>query len=372
MTCRKSALPPEMPAPLRVIAFVPYPERRAPGQRFRIEQWAPLLAKDGVTVDIAPFLDPGAMDVIHLGGRLATKVIGVLDGYGRRAADLKRLASYDVAYVYREAALGRPAWIEGKIAKTLPVVYDFDDAIYLPATSAANARLAFLKDPGKAAKLCALATHVTVGNDHLAAWARKHNDRVTVVPSTIDTDLYQPKTRQTSQRLVIGWTGSATTVPYLGEVLPALRRLKKTLDFELRIIGATVHDADLDVRNLRWNEATEADDLGALDIGLMPLSDDEWSRGKCAMKALQYMALGIPPVVSPVGANAAVVRDGENGLHATTEDDWVTALERLGRDAALRARLGSNARRTVEGGYSARVQAPRMAEVMRAAAGKNR
>jgi glycosyltransferase involved in cell wall biosynthesis len=353
---------------VRVIAFVPYPERRAPGQRFRIEQWAPLMASDGVKVDIAPFLDAGAMDVLYASGGFATKMLGVLDGYGRRAAELKRLGDYDVAYVYREAALGRPTFLERRIAKALPIVYDFDDAIYLPAASAANARVAFLKDPGKAAKLCALAAHVTVGNEHLEKWAGRHNHTVTVVPSSIDTDVYAVAPRAAGPRLVIGWTGSATTVAYLGAVLPALRRLRQTVDFELRVIGAMLHDGDLDVVNVPWREATEVDDLRALDIGLMPLSDDEWSRGKCGMKALQYMALGIPPVVSPVGANTAIVRHGENGLHASTEDDWVMALETLARDPALRARLGAQARRTVEDSYSARVQAPRMAEVFRAAA----
>ena len=176
---------------------MPYPKGRAPGQRFRIEQWAPLMARAGVAVEIAPFLDAGAMDVLYLGGRFATKMLAAVDGYGRRAAELRRLGSYDVAYVYREAALGRPTWLEGRIARALPMVYDFDDAIYLPATSAANARLGFLKDPGKAAKLAAMAARVTVGNEHLAAWARGRAgaDRVTVIPSTIDTDRYVPAPR---------------------------------------------------------------------------------------------------------------------------------------------------------------------------------
>jgi glycosyltransferase involved in cell wall biosynthesis len=361
-------LPPE--APLRVLAFVPYPEGRAPGQRFRIEQWAPLLAADGVRVEIAPFLDAGAMDVLYLGGRVATKMLAALDGYGRRVSELRRLGSYDAAYVYREAALGRPTWLEGRIARALPLVYDFDDAIYLPATSAANARLGFLKDPGKAAKLTALAARVTVGNEHLAAWARARSapDRVTVVPSTIDTGLYVPMDRAPNPRPVIGWTGSATTVAHLRPLLPALARLKREVDFELRVIGGTVRADGLEVRNVAWSAGTEVDDLRGLDIGLMPLPDDEWSRGKCGMKALQYMALGIPPVVSPVGANTAIVRHGENGMHASSDGEWIASLAALARDPALRARLGAAARRTVEDAYSARVQAPRMAQVLRAAA----
>lgn len=354
--------------PLRVLALVPYPERRAPGQRFRIEQWAPLMARAGASVEISPFLDPGMMDVLYAGGRFVTKSFGVLEGYAHRARETRRLKGYDVAYVYREAALGRATWIERRVARQLPLVYDFDDAIYLPATSAVNARVGFLKDPVKAAKLCALATQVTVGNDYLAGYARAHARSVTVIPSTIDTTAYVPQPRATATRPVIGWTGSATTVAYLEALKAALRRLRKEMDFELRVVGAPFADAQLDVRTVPWRAVSEVEDLRAIDIGLMPLPDDEWSRGKCGMKALQYMALAIPPVVSPVGVNATIVRDGVNGRHARTDDEWVARLLELGRDAELRRELGEAARRTVEDGYSAEVHAPRMMKVLEQAA----
>jgi len=296
----------------------------------------------------------------------------VLRGVARRIRRLPRPAGFDVAYVYREAALGGPVWVERAVARRLPVVYDFDDAIYLPAASAANARMGFLKDPGKAAMLCRLAAHVTVGNHHLATFARRHARQVTVIPSTIDTEHYVPRPRAAAARPVIGWTGSPTTLPYLESMLPALRRLKTRMDFELHVIGGRLEDKALDVRCIHWDVASEVDDLRAFDVGLMPLADDEWARGKCGMKALQYMALGIPPVVSPVGVNTTIVRDGVNGMHASTDDEWVARLEALGRDPALRARLGLEARRTVENEYSAAVHAPRMAQVLRDAAARAR
>lgn len=352
---------------IRVLALVPYPARRAPGQRFRIEQWAPLLAKEGVQVELSPFLDDGAMDVLYAPGRVPAKAAGVLRGFARRIRQLPRLAGFDVAYVYREAVLG-PAWVERAVARRLPVVYDFDDAIYLPATSDANARLSFLKDPRKVDELCALASHVTVGNEHLAAFARRHARQVTVIPSTIDTEQYVPRPRTHAARPVIGWTGSPTTLPYLLAMLPALRQLRNRMDFELRVIGGRLEDGALDVTCVPWNAESEVDDLRALDVGLMPLADDEWTRGKCGMKALQYMALGIPPVVSPVGVNTAIVRHGVNGMHARTDDEWIAGLLALGRDPALRERLGRAARRIVEQEYSASVHAPRMAQVLRDAA----
>ena len=267
------------------------------------------------------------------------------------------------------AALLAPSWLERRLLGRRPVVFDFDDAIYLRDVSAANARWKRLKPVGKAAALCRLASHVTVGSSVLAAFAREHARAVTVVPSTIDTDRYAPRPRPANPRPVIGWTGSHTTWPHLLTVRDALVRLRREVDFELRVVGAgPVSLPGLDVTSVTWRAETEADDLRPLDVGLMPLPDDEWSRGKCGMKALQYMALGIPPVVSPVGANVEIVRDGVEGFHARGADEWLERMRLLLRDEALRAQMGARARARVEEGYSARVQAPRVAAVLHAVA----
>jgi glycosyltransferase involved in cell wall biosynthesis len=222
-----------------------------------------------------------------------------------------------------------------------------------------------LKSSKKTPTICGLARHVTVGNEALAAYARRHASAVTVIPSTIDTDEYRIAERAANVRPVVGWTGSTTTVRYLEALAPALRDLRGRLDFVLQVVGSEARLPGVEVGNVPWRAETEAEDLRPLDVGLMPLEDDDWSRGKCGLKALQYMALGIPPVVSPVGVNATIVRDGENGFHARNDAEWVDRIERLLRDPELRARLGAAARRTVEESYSARVQAPRMAEVFR-------
>ncbi len=357
---------------LRVLALVPYPTGRVPGQRYRIEQWAPHLRRLGVDVTLAPGLSPAAYERLQRPGGLAAKAAGLLAAHARRRRELRKLGGFDVAYVYRETVPGRSDWCERQLAARLPFVLDFDDAIYLPAVSPANAAFAWLKDPDKAARLCRMARRVMVGNDTLAAWAASRSTAVDVVPSTIDTDVYVPAPRDTAGagRLpVIGWTGSATTVPYLEALGPVLERVRQQRAFELRVIGGQPRLAPaLAARVVPWRAETEVADLQSLDIGLMPLSDDAWSRGKCGMKALQYMALAVPPVVSPVGVNATIVRHGENGLHGTTEDQWVAALVRLLDDPPLRARLGAEARRTVEARYSARVLVPRVAAILREAA----
>jgi len=353
---------------IRVLALVPYPIDRAPGQRYRIEQWAPLLRRAGVQVTLSPFLSRRGMDLLYEPGHVAAKAQEILRGYLKRFTDVLWPGSADVIFVYREAALLGPAWIEWLLALRRPLMFDFDDAIYLADTSQANAWSRTLKSVTKVETICRVARHVTVGNEFLASYAKDRAREVTVIPSTIDTDIYQIQPRAQNRVPVVGWTGSVTTVPYLMAVAPALRRLREKREFEMRVIGAKVHIEGLAVRCHPWRAETEPDDLRALDLGLMPLPDDDWSRGKCGMKALQYMALGIPPVVSPVGVNATIVRDGINGLHACTEEEWIDRIALLLEDEPLRRSLGQEARRTVEESFSARAHAPRLARILTEAA----
>jgi glycosyltransferase involved in cell wall biosynthesis len=353
---------------IEVLALVPYPLERVGGQRYRIEQWAPRLAADGFRIRFRPFLSRRGLDVLYQPGHTGRKIAHTLAGYAGRLGEALAPGRADVIFVYREAAPLAPAWFERLPTWRAPVVFDFDDAIYLPDASPANAWARKLKSAAKVEALCRRARQVTVGNGVLAEFASAHARAVTVLPSTIDTDLYRVEPRPANPRPVVGWTGSPTTVPHLLGLAPALRRLRRSVDFELHVIGSSLAVEGLDVRARPWSAASEVEDLRGLDVGVMPLPDDAWSRGKCGMKALQYMALGIPPVVSPVGANRTIVQHGANGLHATTEDEWVDALARLLADPPWRARLGSAARRTEEDCYSARVHAPRLAQVLRAAA----
>lgn len=351
----------------RTLALLPYALGRAPGQRYRIEQWTPLLADQGHQIDLDPFLPGWGMDVLYRHGHLSTKLAATLLGYARRLIRSARLAPYDLLFVYREAALLGPCWFERIAASRRPVVFDFDDAIYLRDESSTNRWAAHLRPAGKAATLCRLATHVTAGNATLADFARHYCRDVTVIPSTIDTNLYRPEPRPPNPKPVLGWTGSSTTAKYLEALHSTLLLLRDRVDFELRVIGANVKMPGIDVRCVPWDPRSEVEDLRPLDVGVMPLPDDEWSRGKCGMKALQYMALAIPPVVSPIGANHEIVRDGLNGFHASEPVQWVDRIARLFSDETLRLTLGAEARRTVEQGYSAEVHAPRVAQVFRQA-----
>jgi len=264
---------------IRVHALVPYPVGRAPGQRYRIEQWAPLLRRQGVDVTFSPFLSLHGMDVLYESGHVAVKTREVLRGYLRRLAEALRSASADVIFIYREAWLLGPAWIEWLLAGRRPLVFDFDDAIYLTDTSQANAWSRRFKPRAKVATLCRLARHVTVGNEFLARFAKDHAVGVTVVPSTIDTDFYQVRPRRRNRVPVIGWTGSVTTLPHLMALAPALRRLRDKREFELRVIGAKVDIKGLLVHCFPWRPETEPDDLSTPSDGMIRHPDYDGSRG---------------------------------------------------------------------------------------------
>lgn len=351
--------------PVRALALLPYPRDRVPGQRFRLEQWAPLLELEEIRLDFSCFLEPRDMDVLYRKGSFLRKVGALVRGSVRRLRDLARAGRYDVLIVHRWATFFGPPWFETLASRSAPLVFDFDDAIYVPWSSPANAWAAVFKPKGKAAAICRRARHVTVGNEHLAGFARPLSRRVTVVPTSIDTDAYRPEPKAPGARAIVGWTGSGTTLPYLRGIEGALVRIASQADCELRVIGGELGLEATAVRCQPWRAESEVEDIRAFDVGLMPMPDDEWSRGKCGLKALQYMALGIPPVVSPVGVNAEIVADGVNGFHARNEAEWVDRVLRLLQDPELRRRLGEAARRTVEERFSARVQAPVMAGVLR-------
>jgi glycosyltransferase involved in cell wall biosynthesis len=186
--------------------------------------------------------------------------------------------------------------------------------------------------------------------------------------------LYQPRSpRDDGGPPIVGWSGSFSTVQHLEHARPALERLARDRRFRLRVVGGDgVTMAGIDVECRPWRADTEVGDIASFDVGLMPLPDDPWARGKCGLKALQYMALGIPAVVSPVGVNAEIVEHGRNGLVASSQEDWVTSVGRLLDDIELRRQLGAAARLTVEQRYSASVVAPQVARIFAETAAPSR
>ena len=351
---------------MRLLAFVPSVHDTNPSQRFRIEQWEPLLRRRGVEVTFKPFESAELHAVLYKPGMVGQKLRHVASAFARRASEVRDLRDFDAVYVLREMALLGPPLFERWLARSgAPFVFDFDDAVFVPYVSPANGYLSYLKFPGKTRTICRLAAHVMAGNSYLADYARQVNDRVTVVPTTIDMTKYTVEEREANDPPVIGWSGSYSTAQHLDTLRPALRRLARAERFRLRVIGAPGYRIEgVDVEAMPWRAETEVADLRRIDVGVMPLPDEPWSRGKCGLKALQYMALSIPTVCSPVGVNTEIVREGENGHLASTEDEWVEKLSRLLRSADARRRLGRAGRATVEAHYSAAGQAPRVFQII--------
>lgn len=350
---------------MRLLAIVPNLYDTSPGQRFRIEQWEPLLRARGVEITYAPFLDAELSSVLYQRGQMGKKLGHVLRRFSGRLSDVRSASNFDAVYIFREAALFGPPIFERLIKRRVPFVFDFDDAIFVSYRSPSNGYLSYLKFAAKASTICRLASHVMVGNPYLAEYSRQFNPNVTVIPTTIDLDKYHVIERDASpDPVVIGWTGSFSTVQHLDTLRGALQKLAQREKFKLRVIGTPTYKLDgVDVEAMDWRAQTEIEDLTPCDIGIMPLPDDAWSKGKCGLKALQFMALGTPVICSPVGVNTEIIQDGVNGFIADGEDEWVEKLAALIRSTELRKKVGLAGRATVEAKYSATVQAPRVLEI---------
>ncbi|MBX3191404.1 MAG: glycosyltransferase family 4 protein [Labilithrix sp.] len=361
-------------APLRLLVLTPKPKGVSPGQRFRLEQWAPrAAARRNVTLDFLPFESPGLTKVVYQPGKYVEKAARLSFDFLRRAGAVLRARRYDGVIVYREAAMLGPAIYERLVARLgVPLFFDFDDAIWAEGTgpkSGPNALFSKLHFWGKTATICRIASGVLVGNNYLADYARQHNDNVHVIPTSIELESYpvQPEL-PADDPFVVVWSGSTFTLPHFEHARPALEALAKKRRVVAKVIGNKPPSrpiAGAENVFVPWSENGEAESIGAAHVGIMPLFDDVFTRGKCGLKALQYMATGLPVVISPVGMNADLVEHGVNGYLAQTTEDLVERLDELARSPETRRRLGAAGRRTVEERYSAEVVSKLFADAVR-------
>lgn len=354
---------------MNVLAFVPYLYDTVPGQRFRVEQWARHLAGVGVHFQFVPFESVELKRIYHTRSHLARKLVELTRSAFRRLREVPSTRDgWDVIYLYREMLPVGPPFLERFLTRQrIPILYDFDDAIFLLDTSEANRWFRWLKSPRKTESICRWSNHIIVGNRTLQEYASRHTPNVSVIPTTIDTEVYQPKPAvEIAGSPVIGWSGSLTTLKHLKTIGPVLQTLTKSLRFRLKVIGGEpFHLPGVGLESQPWDPATEVRELQSFDIGVMPLPDDPWARGKCGLKILQYMAVGVPTIASPVGINTEIIQDGKNGFLARTEEEWGERIRILASDLSLRRRFSMEGRRTVEERYSAKVQAPRLLEILR-------
>lgn len=359
---------------MRILVLTPNLVNTSPGMRFRIEQWARYLEPKGLEFTFVAFEDESLNRVLYKPGQYASKSGLIARAFVRRFRLLPRLRDFDVILLHREAAIMGPALLERLIArKGVPIVYDFDDPIWLSYKSPANGFLSYLKFPGKVAGICRLATAVTTGNRLLADWAKQHARSVHIVPSTVD--LKQCPVQQVGgnhRPLTLGWTGSYSTLQFLESLKPVFQRFANLRKYRLLVIAHTdsyrMENVPVEIWSKRWRADSEGQDLLDMDIGLAPFPNTGWTPWRCHGKVLQYMAGGIPTVTSPIGILPEYIQDGVNGFLAGDDEQWIDRLARLSDDAALRRQIGLAGRATVEERFSADVWAPRVQEILETAA----
>jgi len=344
---------------LKIFILTPYPPNEAPSQRFRFELFFKHLDKNQLTLESQPFISPQAWKALYAEKKTGSKFRSVINGFLRRAISLFKISKYDFVFIHRELTPFGPPVFEWIIAKVLKkkIIYDFDDAIWLPDQNRESTVWRWLKWRSKVASICMWSWKVSVGNEYLADFANEYNLNVVLLPTVVDTEIHKPISSVKNQKPIIGWTGSHSTLQYLDMILPSLQKLEEEIDFTFRVIANK--DPQLPLKNysfLPWNKETEIEDLATIDIGVMPLPDDEWTKGKCGFKLIQYLALEIPAVASPVGVNTDIIQHGQTGFLAQTIEEWTESLKKLLENQSLREEMGRKGRVLIEKKYSAQSQ----------------
>lgn len=350
----------------RVAAFVPNLLGTSPGQRLRIEAWAPYLERAGWQVVFHPFENDVLHRVLYRPGHLLIKAQALFDCYLRQQQLIFSAAEYDVAFVFREAALIGPAFLEREMARQrVPIIYDIDDPVFLPYRSPTNRWFSLLKWPWKTHSLFRLSSQVLAVNELIGGYARRYSRHVTVIPNCVQLDQYPPRDGprgDAPMRMV--WIGSHSTAANLAAIADPVRQLQAETGAQLRVIGAGVVELrGLTVETRQWSAASEIADLQECDVGLVPVRDHPWNAWKFFFKVVQYMAAGLPVVAQRTGSNAEVIEDGSNGFLVETPREWYERLSVLARDAELRRRMGTAARQTAVERFSLDEHAARVVSV---------
>ena len=353
---------------LRVLALTKYGFLGA-SSRLRFLQYVPGLQHAGIQVKVQPLLSDELLLNRYQRGRYS--LWSLVKAYTVRFFVLLQRSQFDLIWIEKEALQWAPLWMELALLRGTPYVLDYDDAVFHHYDQHPSHWVRHFYGR-RLDKLMAKAALVVCGNKYLAKRARDARaSRVEVVPTVIDLCRYSEKAPKLfsvagpSCHPRIVWIGSPSTARYLHLLREPLQALAKRLPFVLRVIGAEAVDMPgVPVEFLPWAENTEVQNISECDVGVMPLMDTAWERGKCGYKLIQYMACGLPVVASSVGVNADIVRPRENGFLAESSEEWLVALEKLLLDKLLRQEMGSAGRQLVEESYCIQKSGPNMARFL--------
>src|SRR5579862_415563 len=359
-------------AEIRVLVLTPYPYGTTAGPRSSFELWERVLRDAGITFDYAVFETERLHEILGTPGNQLEKAIEMARSYVRFLPNAARASSYDAVLINREAALIGPALIERWIAsRGTPLIYQLDDPLYIPYRSPSNGVLSYLKFFGKVKSLCRMSSVVLGNSPSHVAFARRYNSNVWEIPSLVDANLYtgwRPQPASEGRRVTIGWSGGPTTVENLQVIRDPLRTLSRRSDNQVLLIGASDFGLpDVPHTGLEWRGETEVADLRRLDVGLVPVPLTAWTPHKLYLKLIQYMALGIPAVATPLGTNPVIMEDGRTGFLAEGSSDWVQKVERLIENPDLREEMGKAAAEKAHRGYTLQANADKIVAAFRSA-----
>lgn len=343
---------------MKILFLVPYPLGESPSQRFRFEQYFIFLSRNGISYKVSTFLSQ-KWKLFFEKGKLFSKLVMLISGFARRFSIILRLSRYDFVFIHREAAPIGPPLVEWIIAKVFRkrVIYDFDDAIWLTDKTNESRIEKIIRWRKKVSQICKWSYKVSAGNQYLADFAKQFNKDVRVNPTTIDLSIHDSahySKPESSDKIIIGWTGSHSTLKYLKKIEGILQRIEeKYPSTEVWVIADKTPELNIPRFYFRpWSLKTEISDLARFDIGIMSLPNDEWTKGKCGFKALQYMAMGIPTIASAVGVNASIIDHGVNGYLVSNDSEWELYLTTLIENEVLSKQIGAEGKKTVEQYYS--------------------
>ncbi len=362
---------------MRVLALASYPVEAA-ATRFRLQQFVEPLSARGITLEIHPFLNSRLFQELYRRDAVAKVAAGLLKSGLRRLIEIVSARQADVILIQREAMLFGPPLIEWVITQVLrrPMVLDLDDATYVsyesPTYGAISKRLKWFS---KTDDLISWATIVTCGNRSIAEYVSSKGACAHLIPTVVDSDVFTPVQRTISDSpLVLGWIGTHSTFPYLESIFPVLSSLAKRFNFRLKIVGAGRNDVavpGVPVENLAWELEREVTDFQSIDIGLYPIDaslySGNWAQGKSGFKAIQYMAVGVPFVATPVGGSAEIGEADVTHFFASQNDEWYRRLECLLSDQGRRLEMGAAGRAHVVAHYGLQEQADKLAAALREA-----
>lgn len=347
---------------MKVLCLTKYPAK-GPSSRYRVHQFLPYLADAGISVDIQALHDESYLDARFAGHRVSWAYLA--GRLARRLLKLSAVKHYHAVFIQKEMFPYLPGHFESLLANMgVPIILDIDDAIHLYYERATGWKRRLLR--AKIPRVMSRASLVLAGNTYLARYAAQYARQVVTFPTVVDTDRFSPGEPARRDVPVVGWMGTPQTVGYLDDIIPALKTTATTREFSMRVVGAEFSPVEgVAVSSHAWDETTEADELRAMDVGIMPLPDDTWSDGKCGLKLLQYMGAGVASIATPRGSVTDIVTDGENGFVATTSEEWAGKLAHVLDASEVRREVGARARASVLAHYSLASAGPRLAGYLR-------